>query len=382
MRFTLPVRSFAPAFAAALKAARPNGIKPILSHVKCRAEGDGTLTLQGTDLEHGVVSRVVGAEVLRPGEVILHGKKVAEILAANKDEPGLEIEGGADKVVVRCDGGVYRLPAFDGAEFPDVEANIDRTVVAAKVAAVDLGRLLERGAFAATRDEDSDAKFDWRAVILEVKGGVIQLASSDGKTAGYAHTPATIAEGDGTALVSARLLSLLAASLPAGGEQVGVRFEGPAGGTANAVAFTWAGGGVWGAAMAAKCIPITTLLQLGGGVPVARFRADDGRLLTACRRAGVACDVDSQRVELSLSADGSTAAASGAASGESAVKFTLDGYAGDAVVAGFNGRTLRAVERAVGGEAGLAGEAFRNKHGHVYLALKHAGGFVLVNAMK
>jgi DNA polymerase-3 subunit beta len=92
--------------------------KEILQNVKLVASRDQVL-LMGTDLEVGVRVTVQGVEVETPGAAVLPVANVGSILRENSDEK-LTITADNTGIVVKGNRSVFKLPAADPDEFPNV----------------------------------------------------------------------------------------------------------------------------------------------------------------------------------------------------------------------------------------------------------------------
>jgi len=124
---------------------------PILGHIYGEAQGDH-LTLCGTDLEV-FLRETVPAQVVVPGRFVLPGRELAKIVkAANSETVSLK-NGGADRKAVITDrNGKFSLYGIEPGDFPLLQESSKPAPPVADIQGDILANLIERTAYAVSRD--------------------------------------------------------------------------------------------------------------------------------------------------------------------------------------------------------------------------------------
>jgi DNA polymerase III sliding clamp (beta) subunit (PCNA family) len=383
VKFTVPARAFQPAYSAALAAAAKRTTKPVLTHVKCTAEADGTVTLQGTNGDLAVVARLVGVTVERPGEVILNGPKTAEAVGLNRTS-NLTIDAGDSRVEIRAAdpdrpkrNSEYRWAAIPVAEFPDVAGLIDRTAVVAVVKADDVRAMVRRAGFAAAKEIEQEG-YDTTGVAVQVGGGWAMIGSMHRELAAYARVR-VLEVAEGSAVVPPEAIDLLSAVLPGGGEGVEIRFA--PGDDCRGVAFSTPLGSVWTRTTTARVLARDRVVP---PTPPLCGWLNGLELLDAAHRASPTTGPESVRVRVTVGADGGLARTDTPDVGRSEAEFDAEGFAGEPVNLGVNWSALKLLRRAFAGESAVRVEVHQ-KGDHRKLVVRvgdeSADGVAVVQGM-
>lgn len=149
--------------------------KPILQNVKIDASADEGTTLTATDLETGLIRRVAGVKVDRPGAAILSAR-VLEIAKSSSDEE-LSIETTEGGLRVRGLRADFKLAADDPDLFPAV-AGFDASDYY-QVASADLRRAIRRTVFAI--DEAASTNFALGGLLWNFRNGELTIVGTNGR---------------------------------------------------------------------------------------------------------------------------------------------------------------------------------------------------------
>ncbi|MFD8058551.1 DNA polymerase III subunit beta [Streptomyces cyaneofuscatus] len=342
---------------------------PVLGGLLLDTEG-GRLRVSGLDYEASARIDVEAAEVLRPGKVLVMGRRLLDICKVLPDGP-VECAVEGSRFTVSGDGarfGLSVLPLDDYPalpSLPQVRGAVEAAEFAAAVADV---------AVAAGRDDTLPALTGIR-LGLDAEAGTMTLAATDRYRFAVRTLPWKAADaGGGSAdvLVSARRLTEIARSLRRSG-LVSVALD------AGSAGFEHAG-------------TRTTVRLLDGRLPrhdklfamesPAVAVVDRARLVEAVKRVSVVADGDSP-VQMAFSAaDNSVHLQAGyeddvasqrlPATLEGAREMTVafnPGYLADAL-ASFDEPSLRLLMMGAGQRAMVTGEAGSDAHRHLLMSVK------------
>jgi len=92
--------------------------RPIYQNVKLDARGD-SVYLSATDLEIGLMARVLDVEVEQEGAVLVPQARVTAILGATPDEI-ISLSGDADSITITSSDSSFRIVGEDPSDFRDV----------------------------------------------------------------------------------------------------------------------------------------------------------------------------------------------------------------------------------------------------------------------
>ena len=93
--------------------------KPILQNVKLTIYGDGSASLQATDLEIAIRYRIDGVKVDDPGSVILPTRQFGPLLRTS-DDVEIALETDDSGLIVTGEGSSYSFPSEDPDLFPEM----------------------------------------------------------------------------------------------------------------------------------------------------------------------------------------------------------------------------------------------------------------------
>lgn len=345
---------------------------PVLGGLLLDTEG-GRLRVSGLDYEASARIDVEAAEILRPGKVLVMGRRLLDICKVLPDGP-VECAVKGSRFTVSGDGARFGLSVLPLADYPalpslpQVRGAVDAAEFAAAVADV---------AVAAGRDDTLPALTGIR-LGLDGETGTMTLAATDRYRFAVRTLPWKAAAGDpgsdggADVIVSARRLTEIARSLGRSG-LVSVALD------AGSAGFEHAG-------------MRTTVRLLEGRLPrhdklfalesPAVAVVDRARLVEAVKRVSVVADGDSP-VQMSFSAaDNSVLLQAGyeddvasqrlPATLEGAREMTVafnPGYLADAL-ASFDEPALRLLLMGAGQRAMITGESQPDTHRHLLMSVK------------
>ena len=164
------------------KAISRNASTPMLGGMLMTAN-DGIVTLQGTD-GNSSIRHLMHAVVDEPGETVVSGRLMADIVKGLRDAP-VDMELNGDVMNIKCGRSKYALHTLDPSlfpAFPDVEpeqsVELDTHVVAA---------MAERAHKAASRDP---SRAILTGVLVTVGDGTLRMVATDSYRLLVCETPA------------------------------------------------------------------------------------------------------------------------------------------------------------------------------------------------
>lgn len=203
MELKIEQKALAKLLARAAPACAAKSPMAALTHVLLRAEKNGQVTVQGTDLVLSVTA-VDQAAVNTPGAVTVPARQLTEVvrslspsevsLATSKDGSRLEVKSGKSRFKVPCTG------AGDYPAVPEPHAESPRLRVPSR----DLARLLEQTMYARSNDE---SRAFIACVRIEQSAGVVKCVALDSKRLALASTKLERADDWGADHINARALS-------------------------------------------------------------------------------------------------------------------------------------------------------------------------------
>ena len=126
MELTVGKKHLARAVALCSRIATTRGSLPVLGNILLATDGK-SLRVSSTNLELASTS-IIGAKVIKSGEITIPAKLLAEFVASLPDEP-ITITSTATKLVMKCAGYTSTFNGIDAEEFPELPT-IDETSTA------------------------------------------------------------------------------------------------------------------------------------------------------------------------------------------------------------------------------------------------------------
>ncbi len=196
--------------------------KPILECVRFTAERDAVV-LTAYDQEVGLRYRVTQVEVSRPGDVLMPGRRLLEIVRESPDET-LAIEASEDVVHIRGADSHFEVLGQNAKEFPPVPAAEGEALLTLEVAP--LIKAIGQTLFAAAKE---NTRYAINGILWEQKGKRLQMVATDGRRLAISSAPVatgeSAADSNVRAIVPLKALNLLTRLHLAGEEPIAVRLS-------------------------------------------------------------------------------------------------------------------------------------------------------------
>lgn len=171
MKITCNKQALATAFDAVRGCLPSRSPKPVLTNVKLSCGVD--VTLEATDLERSMVYRVSGVEVRQPGEVLIPGTKLGDILRETPDDEIDVYDDDKGNLHFKSKSGRFRVGTESADLFPSApEMDGD----AMQIRACDLATGIKRTVYAAATE---NSRYALNAVLFDTTNG--SFVATDGK---------------------------------------------------------------------------------------------------------------------------------------------------------------------------------------------------------
>jgi len=145
---------------------------PILSHILIEAD-DSKIKLAATDLDISMTT-TLEAKVTKKGEITVPAKTFTDIIRESP-ETQIEINAADNRMELKINHGVYKLPGLPVDEFPKLPTvNLSKEI---KIAGPDLCRMIKKTIYAVSTDETRPAL---NGILWQTKGENIQMVATDG----------------------------------------------------------------------------------------------------------------------------------------------------------------------------------------------------------
>ncbi|MEY4504340.1 MAG: polymerase beta subunit [Pseudomonadota bacterium] len=146
----------------------------IISHILISAQND-ELTMRATDHEIGLSISTSEFEVVTVGQVTANAKRLLDIIRTLKDD-SVTVETQGNDLYIKQNRSRYKLPSFNAEEFPKFlvfdhlpKINIDST------------KLISGFKKILPAIDANNPKFELNGALIDVKGGGVNLVSTDTK---------------------------------------------------------------------------------------------------------------------------------------------------------------------------------------------------------
>ncbi len=148
---------------------------PVLSNILFEASKD-KIKLIATDLEIGIISKLVNIEVQEDGAISIPAKKISDIV---KELPNKEIHLSAkrnNQVVIKCDKSTFKIMGLPKDEFPKVPELSDKDVLIMPQRL--LKAMLNLTSFAISKDE---SRYILNGILFIITDKKLSLVATDGR---------------------------------------------------------------------------------------------------------------------------------------------------------------------------------------------------------
>ncbi len=196
MKVVIDRNAFLKAVQVAQRGTNSSASLAVLSHVLLAADG-GTMTISGTNLDMGIVTRAQ-AVVEKPGKIAIPAKLLASALGT-LPAGNLTLESGKyPNLSITNEITRFNIKGLDASEFPE-QAIFDETT-ALMISCKTLHGMIKRTAFASAKDESRPSL---TGTFVEIQEDHISFATADGFRL-------AIAEGEMVGKAPAPLTALIA----------------------------------------------------------------------------------------------------------------------------------------------------------------------------
>ncbi len=295
--------------------------KPVLMCVKLDASDDA-LKLASTDLEVALHLTVNQVEVQEPGEALIPADKFGAIVRESAD-PMLTIEADSEAAHIRGQDSHFTIFTYPPGEFPPIGEFGDE--VDFEVGAGQIVDMISKTLFATARE---NSRYAYKGVLLERDGKKLVMVATDGHRLPMVKgSCANAAEGETSAIIPTKALSLLTRLLDDPGETVRVKTS------ENQAMF------------ATESAILSTNLVEGTFPPYrdvvpkdqdkkATFNTE--MLASGLRRAGLLTNEESRGVRMAFGAEQLMLKSRAPEMGEAEVNVPVESYNGEEIEIGFN----------------------------------------------
>lgn len=176
---------------------------PILECILLTAKPSG-LVLTGNDLEMGIETAPIDANIVQPGCVALEAKLFSDIIRrSNGETVSLECDE-KNAVTIRCGTSEFNIMGQNGDEFPSL-TDVERTEPYTMKQS-DLKNMIRQTIFSIAQD---GSKPVLTGELLELKGDCLQIVSVDGYRISFRKCPLTSAGQNAEVIVPGKTMTEL-----------------------------------------------------------------------------------------------------------------------------------------------------------------------------
>lgn len=311
--------------------------KPVLLCLKLSAK-DGTLTVEGTDLEVAIRYSDSQVQIEQEGQTLIRADKLRDIVRESVDDT-LSIEVAADTANIKGQDSHFKIFTQNVSEFPPIpEFSGDPQF---QIPAGQFKQLIAQTLFATAKEGN---RFAYNAVQMVAKGKKLNLVSTDSRRLALAKgnlLPGDKLDKDGArSLVPAKAMAMMEKLLNDPEEPVGFQTR------ENQVIFHTSSATLTSNLVEGQFPPYEDVIPKD---PDKKMTASTVDFLSAIRRASLLTTEESKGVRLSFSKKGLVLSSRSAESGEATVNFPCR-YEGADTEVGFNPAFVIEALRVVGTE--------------------------------
>lgn len=146
----------------------------IISHILISAEKD-TLVMRATDHEIGLSISTTEFEVATLGNVTANAKRLSDIIKTLKDD-AVTLETQGNDLLIKQNKSRYKLPSFNAEEFPKFPVFDHLPKIS-----IDAAKLITGFKKILPAIDANNPKFELNGALIDVKGGGVNLVSTDTK---------------------------------------------------------------------------------------------------------------------------------------------------------------------------------------------------------
>lgn len=166
---------------------------PILSNILIEASSESEISLVATDLDVSMQTSC-GADVTRPGAIVLQARKLFDIVRNLPDAPISFSKEDNDWVKLNCGASEFKMVGQAKEHFPATPKSSQQGL---KVEASVLHDLISRTIYAITQEE---SRYALNGSLFLLSEGLFQMISTDGHRLALAATKEKASDGDAQSL--------------------------------------------------------------------------------------------------------------------------------------------------------------------------------------
>ncbi len=218
MKFTILKSKFLSALQDIVNVVPSKTTLPVLSHLLLEVD-DSKLKLAATDLDISIVT-TIPANVVKKGGITIPAKTLTDIIRESP-ETQIEINTTENRMELKIDQGIYKLPGLPVDEFPKLPTvNLSKEI---KISGSDLCRMIRKTIFAISTDETRPAL---NGVLWHTKGENMQMVATDGhRLAKFSRVNKKLKGLHEDVIVPPKILNLLLRLIGDQDKEIGVIFE-------------------------------------------------------------------------------------------------------------------------------------------------------------
>lgn len=163
------------------------GTIPVLANVLLEAVGSQAVKLVATDIDISIQTECA-ADVQKPGGVLLHARKLFEIVKSMPDAQILFSKQENEWVRITCGSAQFKLAGTSEEHFPSIPKAVEPKL---KIQASELSKLITRTIRSIAHEE---TRFALSGALFEVAAGRARMVSTDGHRLSLAEVKAETAE--------------------------------------------------------------------------------------------------------------------------------------------------------------------------------------------
>ncbi len=174
MQFTVPVESFRAAVAAVAAVVETRSSIPIIQNLRLDAQPCGII-LTGTDLEIGIRTVVLDADITDPGSHTLPAKALKNILATVSGSVSLSFTPDSPKVFIKNGTSSFKLEGLPVDSFPTLPTGSGDVLCTLPAEALSRAITLVLPGISTEQ-----SRFTLNAALIDQKDGELRFVSTDG----------------------------------------------------------------------------------------------------------------------------------------------------------------------------------------------------------
>lgn len=163
-----------PALSAVVGAAVKKSTIPILSNVRIRANSQGAIRFDTTDLEIAWFAFALGS-IPQDCDIAVDARKILDIVKAAPVGKEIKAKVADGKMAVRFGGSRFSLSVLDGMDFPDWDSA--DPICSMETDSSEFLSMMDATSFAVAKD---DVRYYLQGMLFSIESGTLKVAATDG----------------------------------------------------------------------------------------------------------------------------------------------------------------------------------------------------------